>query len=88
METLLDEKNFYLKNYLGADSLDASEIIDTYLAYGEKLLAHVKNISVVIYNGMKSGKNVLFEGAQGTHLDIEHGMGVYLDSTFLFDISC
>jgi len=81
VETLLDEKNFYLKQYLNADTLDANQMIDTYLAYGEKLLPHVKNISVHIYKGIKSGKHVLFEGAQGTHLDIEHGTYPYVTSS-------
>jgi len=77
--TLLDEKNFYLKNYLGAQALDAGEIIDQYLDFAGRLAPHVTNGSVFIHAAMKAGRPVLFEGAQGTHLDIDHG--TYPDDT-------
>ena len=81
VETILDEKNFYLKNYLFAETLDATEIIEEYHAYAQRLAPHVTNISVVINDAINTGRQVLFEGAQGTHLDIDHGTYPFVTSS-------
>jgi len=81
VNTILDEKNFYLKNYLSADVLDAREIIDQYQKYAQRLAPHVANISVVISQAIKNGRHVMFEGAQGTHLDIDHGTYPFVTSS-------
>jgi len=81
VNTILDEKNFYLKNYLSADILDSDKIIDQYAAYTERLAPYVTNISVAIDQAIKKGQQVLFEGAQGTHLDIDHGTYPYVTSS-------
>jgi len=79
--TLLDEKNFYLKNYLSAATLDAEEIIDTYRRYADRLAPHVTNVSITLDEAIKKGRQVLFEGAQGTHLDIDHGTYPFVTSS-------
>lgn len=79
--TILEEKNFYLKNYLSAETLDPEVIIEQYTQYAQRLAAHVTNISVVINEAIKEGKQVLFEGAQGTHLDIDHGTYPFVTSS-------
>jgi adenylosuccinate synthase len=79
--TILDEKNFYLKNYLSADELDAQEIIDQYREFAQRLAPHVANVSVIINDAIKNGQHVLFEGAQGTHLDIDHGTYPFVTSS-------
>ena len=81
VNTILDEKNFYLKNYLSADTLDAGEIIDQYRVYANRLAPHVANVSVLINEAIKNGQHVLFEGAQGTHLDIDHGTYPFVTSS-------
>ncbi len=81
VETLLDEKNFYLKNYLSADSLDPKPIIDQYLEYAERLAPHVTNVSLSIDQAIRAGGQILFEGAQGTHLDIDHGTYPFVTSS-------
>jgi adenylosuccinate synthase len=81
VNTILDEKNFYLKQYLAADTLDAARIIDQYKAYAERLAPYVTNISIVIDRAIKNGQQVLFEGAQGTHLDIDHGTYPFVTSS-------
>ena len=81
VHTILDEKNFYLKNYLSADILDAQEIIDQYRIYAQRLAPHVANVSVVINQAIKNGQHVMFEGAQGTHLDIDHGTYPFVTSS-------
>jgi adenylosuccinate synthase len=81
VNTILDEKNFYLKNYLSADVLDAQEIIDQYQIYLQRLAPHVANTSVIINEAIKNGQHVMFEGAQGTHLDIDHGTYPFVTSS-------
>jgi adenylosuccinate synthase len=79
--TILEEKNFYLKNYLSAETLDPEVIIEQYTQYAQRLAGHVTNISVAINEAIKEGKQVLFEGAQGTHLDIDHGTYPFVTSS-------
>ena len=79
--TILEEKNFYLKNYLSAETLDPEVIIEQYTQYAQRLAPHVTNISVAINEAIKDGKQVLFEGAQGTHLDIDHGTYPFVTSS-------
>jgi len=79
--TILEEKNFYLKNYLSAETLDPEVIIEQYNQYAQRLAGHVTNISVAIDDAIKEGKQVLFEGAQGTHLDIDHGTYPFVTSS-------
>ena len=81
VRTLLDEKNFYLKNYFSAATLDAEDIIDTYRRYADRLAPHVTNVSITLDEAIKSGHQVLFEGAQGTHLDIDHGTYPFVTSS-------
>jgi adenylosuccinate synthase len=81
VRTLMDEKNFYLKNYLSATTLDAEEIIDTYRRYAGRLAPHVTNVSIALDEAIKKGRQVLFEGAQGTHLDIDHGTYPFVTSS-------
>ena len=81
VNTILDEKNFYLKNYLSAETLDGARIIDQYEAYAERLAPYVTNVSIIIDRTIKNGQQVLFEGAQGTHLDIDHGTYPFVTSS-------
>ena len=81
VNTILDEKNFYLKNYLSAETLDGSHIIKKYEAFAERLAPYVANISIIIDSGIKKGQQILFEGAQGTHLDIDHGTYPFVTSS-------
>jgi len=81
VNTILDEKNFYLKNYLSAEALDPKQIIDQYQTYAQRLAPHVTNISVTINAAIKNNQQVMFEGAQGTHLDIDHGTYPFVTSS-------
>lgn len=76
-----EEKNFHLKNFLGADPVDPAAIIDSYSPLAERLAPHVTNVSVVLDQAAQSGQQVLFEGAQGTHLDIDHGTYPFVTSS-------
>jgi adenylosuccinate synthase len=81
VKTILDEKNFYLKNYLSAATLEADSILEAYTRYAQRLAPHVTNVSVQLYQAIKEGKQLLFEGAQGTHLDIDHGTYPFVTSS-------
>jgi adenylosuccinate synthase len=77
----LDEKNFLLKNYFGVEPLDAQAIADEYLAFAEKIQPYVADTSLILDREIKNGKKVLFEGAQGSHLDVDHGTYPYVTSS-------
>jgi len=77
----LEEKNFYLEKFLGAKPLDYNQIADQYLAYGEQLRPYAGNVSELLDRAHRQGKNILFEGAQGTHLDIDHGTYPFVTSS-------
>jgi len=79
--SVLPEKNFILEKYLSCEALDAENIIKEYSSYSGRLAPYITNVSVVIHRAMKEGKHVLFEGAQGTHLDIDHGTYPYVTSS-------
>jgi adenylosuccinate synthase len=81
VNTILDEKNFYLKNYLSAETLDPEPIIDLYQTYAQRLAPHVTNVSVAINTAIKNNRPVMFEGAQGTHLDVDHGTYPFVTSS-------
>lgn len=77
----LKEKNFYLTKFLDANPLEYQPIYDNYLSMGEILREYVTDISLEIDQAIKSGENILFEGAQGTHLDIDHGTYPFVTSS-------
>lgn len=79
--SVLPEKNFYLTNILGKSPLNFNEIYTEYLHYGEKLKGFVADTSGVLNEAISQGKNVLFEGAQGTLLDIDFGTYPYVTSS-------
>ena len=79
--TILEEKNFYLKHYFKVDTIDLDLMIDQFLKIRDRLLPYISDVSVALYEGINAGKTVLFEGAQGTHLDIEHGTYPFVTSS-------
>jgi adenylosuccinate synthase len=81
VRAIIEEKNFYLRNYFNAQTLDAESITTQYRAYAERLAPYVTNVSVVIDDAVKKKQHLLFEGSQGTHLDIDHGTYPYVTSS-------
>ncbi|NVL90809.1 MAG: adenylosuccinate synthase [Desulfobacterales bacterium] len=81
LSSILGEKNFYLKEFLKSETADEAAILEEYLPYAEVLRPHVTNVSVLINQAVKAGQDVLFEGAQGTHLDIDHGTYPFVTSS-------
>jgi adenylosuccinate synthase len=74
------ENNEVLKA-LGAKPLAYAKVLATYRAAGDFLAPFVKNTVVLLHEAMQEGKSMLFEGAQGTFLDIDHGTYPYVTSS-------
>ncbi|MFH1571912.1 MAG: adenylosuccinate synthase [Gemmatimonadota bacterium] len=73
--------NLVLTRIYGSQPLDPGAIIDEYLAYAERLRPFVTDTSVYLNRALDEGKEVLFEGAQGTLLDIDHGTYPFVTSS-------
>ena len=73
LEGPLQEKNQLLQSIYGMDPLNDEEVIAEYLEYGQRLAPHVVDCSRAIHGAARNRKNILFEGAQGTLLDLDHG---------------
>ena len=71
-----------IENALGK-SLDHTkqDIYNTYIEYGKILKPYISDVSVELFNAYKQGKNILFEGAQGMSLDVDHGIYPYTTSS-------
>ena len=81
LAALLEYRNFALKNYYGAPEVSYDEILAQVEAVRERLLAMVADVSALLTQARKQGKKVLFEGAQGTFLDIDYGTYPYVTSS-------
>ncbi|MCR1974765.1 adenylosuccinate synthase [Clostridium sporogenes] len=81
LKETLEIKNKIITEVFGGEALDYNEIYNEYLGYAEKLRPFVKDISVIVNKKIKEGKEVLFEGAQGTLLDIDYGTYPYVTSS-------
>ena len=77
----IDEKNRILTEHYGQDPLSFDKIYGQFQKFTEKLAPFIGNVSVILDQGRKAGKNILFEGAQGTQLDIDHGTYPFVTSS-------
>lgn len=84
-ETLIREtcayKNRVITGVYGGEPLDAQSIIDEYRVYADRLRPLVRDTSILTYDAIQAGKEVLFEGAQGTLLDLDMGTYPYVTSS-------
>jgi adenylosuccinate synthase len=78
---LLDYHNFVLKNYLGAATVDFQQVLDGALAIAPRMTKMIADVPRALYDAHKAGANLLFEGAQGTLLDIDHGTYPFVTSS-------
>ena len=81
LERNIEEKNFYLKAILKEKALRFDEIHESYAGFREKLKDYVTNTGLLLDEQMRAGKRVLFEGAQGTLLDVDHGTYPFVTSS-------
>ena len=78
---VLDYHNFVLKNYFHAETVDFHKTLDETLIHAERIKPMVGDVPRLLYEANKAGHNLLFEGAQGTLLDIDHGTYPYVTSS-------
>ncbi len=77
----LEEKNETLTKIYNVDPMKATAIVDEYEEYTKRIESYIADTSLIISQTLNEGKNVLFEGAQGTLLDIDHGTYPFVTSS-------
>ena len=81
LKEYLPFKNAQLTKLYGEEALDYDDIYQTYVEYGRQLAPYVTDTSYLLGQLMKAGKRVVFEGAQGVMLDVDHGTYPYVTSS-------
>lgn len=81
LEEVLDYHNFVLKNYHQHEQIDFQQLLDSTLALVPQLQSMKADVSALLASYRKQGKNILFEGAQGTLLDVDHGTYPFVTSS-------
>ena len=81
LKELVEYHNFMLTNYYKADAVNYEQTLDEALRLGEQIKPMLADVSEELYKYQAQGKNLLFEGAQGALLDIDHGTFPYVTSS-------
>jgi adenylosuccinate synthase len=77
----LEYHNFVLTRFLGGEAVDADRVIDSTLQLGARIRPMVSDVSHRLHEAMEMGHRLLFEGAQGSLLDVDHGTYPYVTSS-------
>jgi adenylosuccinate synthase len=78
---ILDYHNFLLKNYFKAETVDFAQTLDEAMGFAEIIAPVTADVTQILRDLADSGKNILFEGAQGSFLDIDHGTYPFVTSS-------
>jgi adenylosuccinate synthase len=81
IETALAEKNIWLERVYEVEPFDLEEVASRYAGYAERLAPFVVDTSLLVDRALRDGKDVLFEGAQATLLDLDHGTYPFVTSS-------
>jgi len=81
LEEVLAYHNFMLEHYYRVAPLSFDNIFNKSMQYGKFLKPLIADVSEMLYQYRQAGKNILFEGAQGSHLDIDHGTYPFVTSS-------
>ncbi len=81
LQAAIEEKNFLLTKKYNSAPVSFEAVYDQFLKYGEILGEFIGDVSLELDQARKEGKNILFEGAQGTQLDIDHGTYPFVTSS-------
>jgi len=81
LKDVLPLKNIYIERVLGGEPLKFDDIFEPFAAFGKNLKKYVADTSIVLDEAIRQGRKVLFEGAQGTALDIDHGTYPFVTSS-------
>jgi adenylosuccinate synthase len=81
LELAVAEKNVWLERVYGLEPFDLDAVVGAQLAYAERLAPFVTDTSLLVDRALRAGQHVLFEGAQGTLLDLDHGTYPFVTSS-------
>ncbi|MCQ2751743.1 MAG: adenylosuccinate synthase [Coriobacteriales bacterium] len=82
LEAVIPTKNSILKDVYGSDvQFSVDKVLEEYLSYAKVLKKHVQDTSILLNRKLSDGKKILFEGAQATQLDIDHGTYPFVTSS-------
>lgn len=81
LREMLEFHNFMLENYYQAEPLDYQQILDKTMQLAEQVIPMLRDVGEDLHDYQQSGKNILFEGAQGALLDVDHGTYPYVTSS-------
>jgi adenylosuccinate synthase len=81
LRELLDFHNFVLQNYYKQEKVDFQKTLDDALALAPRIAPLISDVPRALYHANRAGKNLLFEGAQGSLLDIDHGTYPFVTSS-------
>ncbi|MGH3101612.1 MAG: adenylosuccinate synthetase, partial [Thermoleophilia bacterium] len=81
IEVALAEKNVWLERVYESDAISLEEVTARYEGYAQRVRPHVADTSLLVDRALREGRRVLFEGAQGTLLDLDHGTYPFVTSS-------
>lgn len=81
LEVALKEKNLVLSRVYGRLPIEHGAVVDEYLAYADRLSSHIADTDRFVQRALDDGKSVMFEGAQASMLDLDHGTYPYVTSS-------
>jgi adenylosuccinate synthase len=81
LDAIFDEKQKYVTTILKLKPLEKNRMIEKYAQMGSLLKPYVTDTSLILDSAIRQGKNLLFEGAQGANLDMDHGTYPYVTSS-------
>ncbi len=81
LKSAVEEKNYFLTQLYDAPPVSYDQIYSSFMEYAQQLIPFIGDVSVELDTARKAGKNILFEGAQGTQLDIDHGTYPFVTSS-------
>lgn len=81
LKATLPQKNEYVTKILGGKAAGIDELVSEYATYGERLRPYVKDTGRLINSWIAAGRKIMFEGAQGTALDVDHGTYPFVTSS-------
>jgi adenylosuccinate synthase len=81
LREVMEYHNFALVNYYKAEAVDYTQVLDQSLAHAERILPLLEDVTGTLHKMRAAGQNIMFEGAQGALLDIDHGTYPYVTSS-------
>jgi adenylosuccinate synthase len=81
IETALAEKNVWLERVYETDPIDLEDVAARYEGYAQRLRSYIGDVSLLVDRALREGRSVLFEGAQATLLDLDHGTYPFVTSS-------